>query len=302
MDKNFFNKVRILDGGMGQELLARGMKPNGTLWSAGALLEEKDYSLVEDVHKDFVEAGADVIVTNTFTTRRVRLRENNVEDKFEKLNKVAGEIAKKVKKEYPKILIAGGLPPQNTTYSADERNENEILKNFKDQAKILNSFVDFFYFDVLSSIKEISIAINSIKEFDKPFLIGAHISEGTTLPSGEKLSDIMKSIDSKNLLGLILACVSPENFQKNVEEIKKINCPFGFKLNAFERTKITGGYTSNFKKSKSGNPNEFLGQRRDLTPEKMAEFAKKFKEAGATILGGCCEIRPSHIKAFSKLK
>ena len=302
MDKNFFNKVRILDGGMGQELLARGMKPNGTLWSAGALLEEKDYSLVEDVHKDFVEAGADVIVTNTFTTRRVRLRENNVEDKFEKLNKVAGEIAKKVKKEYPKILIAGGLPPQNTTYSADERNENEILKNFKDQAKILNPFVDFFYFDVLSSIKEISIAIDSIKEFDKPFLIGAHISEGTTLPSGEKLSDIMKSIDSKNLLGLILACVSPENFQKNIKEIKKISCPFGFKLNAFERTKITGGYTNNFKKSKSGNPNEFLGQRRDLTPEKMAEFAKKFKEAGATILGGCCEIRPSHIKAFSKLK
>ena len=302
MNKNFFKELRILDGGMGQELLARGMKPNGTLWSAGALLEEKDYSLVEDVHKDFVEAGADVIVTNTFTTRRVRLRENNVEDKFEKLNKVAGEIAKKVKKEYPKILIAGGLPPQNTTYSADERNENEILKNFKDQAKILNSFVDFFYFDVLSSIKEISIAINSIKEFDKPFLIGAHISEGTTLPSGEKLSDIMKSIDSKNLLGLILACVSPENFQKNIKEIKKISCPFGFKLNAFERTKITGGYTNNFKKSKSGNPNEFLGQRRDLTPEKMAEFAKKFKEAGATILGGCCEIRPSHIKAFSKLK
>ena len=302
MDKNFFNKVRILDGGMGQELLARGMKPNGTLWSAGALLEEKDYSLVEDVHKDFVEAGADVIVTNTFTTRRVRLRENNVEDKFEKLNKVAGEIAKKVKKEYPKILIAGGLPPQNTTYSADERNENEILKNFKDQAKILNSFVDFFYFDVLSSIKEISIAINSIKEFDKPFLIGAHISEGTTLPSGEKLSDIMKSIDSKNLLGLILACVSPENFQKNIKEIKKISCPFGFKLNAFERTKITGGYTSNFKKSKSGNPNEFLGQRKDLTPKKMADFAKKFKEFGATILGGCCETRPAHIKKISELK
>ena len=302
MDKNFFNKVRVLDGGMGQELLARGMNPNGTLWSAGALLEENKHSLVENIHKDFVKAGADVIVTNTFTTRRIRLRENNIEDKFEKLNKAAGEIAKKVKKEYPKILIAGGLPPQNTTYSADERNENEILKNFKDQAKILNPFVDFFYFDVLSSIKEISIAINSIKEFDKPFLIGAHISEGTNLPSGEKLSDIMKNIDSKNLLGLILACVSPENFQKNIEEIKKINCPFGFKLNAFERTKITGGYTSNFKKSKSGNPNEFLGQRKDLTPEKMADFAKKFKEFGATILGGCCETRPAHIKKISKLK
>ena len=302
MNKNFFKELRILDGGMGQELLARGMKPNGTLWSAGALLEENYHSLVEDVHKDFVKAGADVIVTNTFTTRRVRLRENNIEDKFEKLNKTAGEIAKKVKKEYPKILIAGGLPPQNTTYSADERDEKEILNNFNDQAKILNPFIDFFYFDVLSSIKEISIAINSIEEFNKPFLIGAHISEGTSLPSGEKLSDITKNIDTQNLLGLILACVSPENFQKNIEDIKKIDCPFGFKLNAFERTKITGGYTSNFKKSKSGNPNEFLGQRKDLTPEKMADFAKKFKEFGATILGGCCETRPDHIKKISELK
>ena len=55
MNKNFFKEVRVLDGGMGQELLARGMKPNGTLWSAGALLEENYHSLVEDVHKDFVK-------------------------------------------------------------------------------------------------------------------------------------------------------------------------------------------------------------------------------------------------------
>ena len=301
MDKNIFKNLKILDGGMGQELLARGMKPNGTLWSAGALLREDNHSLVENVHEDFVKAGADVIITNTFTTRRIRLRENNIEDKFETLNKFAGEIAKRVKNKYPKILVAGGLPPQNATYLADTRNESEILNNFNDQAKILNPFVDFFYFDVLSSVKEICIAINSIKEFNKPFLIGAHISEGTSLPSGEKISDIMKNIDRQNLLGLILACVSPENFQGNIEDIKKINCPFGFKLNAFERTKTTGGYTSNFKKSRSGNPNEFLGQRKDLTPKKMAEFAKKFKNAGATILGGCCETRPSHIKEISKL-
>ena len=152
---------------MGQELLARGMKPNGTLWSAGALLEEDNHSLVENVHEDFVKAGADVIITNTFTTRRIRLRENNIEDKFETLNKFAGEIAKRVKNKYPQILVAGGLPPQNTTYLADTRNESEILNNFNDQAKILNPFVDFFYFDVLSSVKEICIAINSIKEFNK---------------------------------------------------------------------------------------------------------------------------------------
>ena len=50
------------------------------------------------------------------------------------------------------------------------------------------------------------------------------------------------------------------------------------------------------------NPNEFLGQRKDLTPSKMAELAKKFKDAGATIIGGCCETRPSHIEAMAKIK
>ena len=68
MDQNFFNKVRILDGGMGQELLARGMEPNGTLWSANALLQEKYHQLLLDTHQDFIKAGAEVIVTTTFTT------------------------------------------------------------------------------------------------------------------------------------------------------------------------------------------------------------------------------------------
>ena len=52
----------------------------------------------------------------------------------------------------------------------------------------------------------------------------------------------------------------------------------------------------------SSNPNEFLGKRNDLTPHKIAKIAKKFKEAGATILGGCCETSPSHIEAIAKIK
>ena len=68
MDLNFFKKTRILDGGMGQELLARGMEPNGTLWSANALLQEKYHKLLLDTHVDFIKAGAEVIVTTTFTT------------------------------------------------------------------------------------------------------------------------------------------------------------------------------------------------------------------------------------------
>ena len=300
MNLNFFKKVRVLDGGMGQELLARGMKAKGTLWSASALLDKNYHQMLLDTHRDFVKAGAEVIVTTTFTTRRKRLRDNNVEDKFEYLNEKAGQIALEVKKEFPNILIAGGLPPQNLTYEADERSEKEIIQNFNEQAELLDPYVDFFYFDVWSSIKEFRCGIQAVKKFNKPYLMGLHISEGRYLPSGEKISDIKNMIDEK-LLGIMLSCVSPENFQININEIKNIGIPFGFKLNGFVTTKPNPSYTENYLKSKRGNPIEVLGKRKDLTPGNMAEIVKKFKNSGATILGGCCETRPAHIKEISKL-
>jgi len=159
----------------------------------------------------------------------------------------------------------------------------------------------FFYFDVLSSVKEFEIAIKCIDDFKKPYLIGAHISEGTKLPSGESLSDIIKNTNNEKLMGIILSCVSPENFEINLNEIKNLGIPFGFKLNAFIKTNPLSKYNETIHNKKSFNPNELLGVRNDLTPKKMAEFAKKFRDAGATILGGCCETSPAHIKEMSKL-
>ena len=300
INKDYFRKTRILDGGMGQELLARGMKSNSTLWSANAILDENYHQLVLDTHIDFIKAGAEIIVTTTFATRQKRLKENNLSDKFEYLNQKAGEIAQEAKKKFPKTYVAGGIPPQNLTYEADDRDEAEIIENFNNQAKALDPYIDFFYFDVWCSIKEVKCGIEAIKEFKKPYLVGLHISEGTTLPSGENIKEIKNIID-ENALGVILSCVSPENFERNLQELKSLNLPFGFKLNGFVTTKLNKSYTSIFIGSKS-NPNEILGKREDLTPTKIKEFAKKFKDAGATIIGGCCETTPSHIEAMAKIK
>ena len=79
MDINYFNTIRILDGGMGQELLNRGMKPKGTLWSAHALIDKDCHQMVIDAHLDFINSGAEVIVTTTFTARRNRLIQNDCE-------------------------------------------------------------------------------------------------------------------------------------------------------------------------------------------------------------------------------
>ena len=86
--------------------------------------------------------------------------------------------------------------------------------------------------------------------------MGVHISEGNSLPSGEKVSEI-NAIITENCLGIILACVSPENYENNLDEIQKLKVPFGFKLNGFITTKPKGGYTSQYKKKNGTNPNNF---------------------------------------------
>ena len=146
MDINYFSKVRILDGGMGQELLSRGLIAKGTLWSATALMEKKYHKLVVDTHLAFIEAGADVIVTNNFSARRVRMIQNKADEHFNYANEKAGELALKAKEISKKnVLIAGSLPAQNDTYVDDQRDKKIIEKNFYDQAIILKPFLDFYY-------------------------------------------------------------------------------------------------------------------------------------------------------------
>ena len=295
MDKNFFESLKILDGGMGQELLNRGVKPYGTIWGASALLHKKYHKIVIKTHLDFIKSGAEVIVTNSFGSRKRRLIENNLENKYKSLNQLAGKLAQiAVKKSKRKVLIAGSLPPQNFTYFADlGKDLNFIKASFKSQANCLNDYVDFFYLDVMSSFQECKIAINSIASFKKKFLVGIHIRKDGKLPSGENFIQVVRKLKKYKPLGVIASCVSTEDLGYIMKEIKKIKIPFGFKINAFEH--IPAGW-----KPDSNNPKVQLGKRRDLTPKKFADICKKFNKMGAKIIGGCCEIKPSHIKALKK--
>ena len=304
MDKDFFKETRILDGGMGQELLNRGLKPKGTLWSAHALIDKDCHQMVIDAHLDFINAGAEVIVTTTFTARRLRLIQNDSEKYFEKINIKAVELAQKARDISKKdVLIAGGLPGQKQTYSADLGKDLDLIeKNFYDQAKLLKHGIDFFYLDVMSSGLECEIALKIIESFNLPVLVGIHLRDKGNLPSGEKIKDIVKKYKNKNWLGIIMACISPKAYEAVMNDLQKIDIPYGFKLNRFK--KIPKGYTvaSKDEWGNAGNPITVLGKNTDLNESKFYEYVKKFMKNGATILGGCCEIRPSHIKAISKLK
>ena len=304
MNIDYFSKLRILDGGMGQQLLAKGLKPKGSLWSATALIEEKYHQLVVDAHLEFINSGVDVIVTNNFSARRVRMLQNNVDEHFNYANEKAGELALKAKEISKKnILIAGSLPAQNDTYVTDQRDKKVIEKGFYDQAVLLKPFVDFYYLDVLSGSKECEIALNVVEKLNLPVLVGLHIKKNGKLPSNESISLVVEKCKNKNWLGLILACVSPEIIEKSVDEIKTLNLPFGYKANLWKTDEPVPVHKFASPEDKIGsNPVETMGTRNDFTGKIFLEFSKKMVNKGATILGGCCETFPSHIKEINKLK
>ena len=305
MELNYFNKVRILDGGMGQELLSNGLISKGTLWSSTALLEEKYHELVVDTHLSFIQSGADVIVTNNFSSRRQRLIQNNIESKFDYLNKKSGELAIRARNKSKKhILIGGGLPGQNDTYVADEREISLIKNNFYDQAKIIRPYVDFFYLDVVSSGREVEAALEVTEKINLPVLVGLHVKKNGRLPSGESISEVVQKYKNNNWLGLITACVSLEIINKTLSEIKNLNIPFGFKANLWGVDEPLPVHKFNRAKFNEigKNPNITLGSRDDITGKIFCDFAKKIKNHGATIIGGCCETKPHHIKEIAKLK
>mgnify|MGYP001285752378 FL=1 len=305
MNLEFFKKTRILDGGMGQELLARGLVSKGTLWSASAILEKKFHNLVTDVHLSFINAGAEVIVTNTFVGRKIRLIENKVEEHFNYINEQACILAIKAKEISKKnILIAGSLPSQTDTYVEDKRDSTSIEKDFYEQAKIIGPHVDFFYLDVVSSGREVDIASNIALKLNKPILLGIHIKKNNLLPSNETISEVFRKYKNSNWIGLITACVSPEIAENCSSEIKELKIPFGFKANLWKVDEPTPVQTFNTAKydEVGTNPNVALGKRVDVSGQLFYNFSKKLVEKGATILGGCCETTPEHIKAISQLK
>ena len=304
MDINYFKKTKILDGGMGQVLLAKGLKPKGSLWSASALIEKKYHQLVIDAHIDFIRSGADVIVTNNFSARRVRMVQNKVEEYFNYANEKAGELALKAKEISKKdVLIAGSLPAQNNTYELDKRDSKIIEKGFYDQAKILKPFVDFYYLDVLCGSKECEIALNVVEQMNLPVLVGLHIKKNGKLPSGENIGQLVEKCKNKNWLGVLLACVAPEIIENSVDEIKKLNIPFGYKANLWKVEEPVPVHQFASPSDKIGaNPIESMGTRDDYSGKMFLEFSKKMINKGATILGGCCETKPFHIKKISTLK
>tara|TARA_B100000674_G_scaffold162063_1_gene129625 strand:+ start:312 stop:1226 length:915 start_codon:yes stop_codon:yes gene_type:complete len=304
MNKNYFKELRILDGGMGQELHARGLVSKGTLWMTSAVLDEKYHNLIIDTHLNYISAGAEVITTATFSSRIIRMKQNKVDHLFEFANKKACELALKAKEISNKeVFIAGSIPAQFDTYKEDTRENKIIYDSFSKQINCIIDFVDFIYLDVISSGREIAIATEIIEKFNKPILVGIHLSKNGRLPSGEKIKEVINKYKSSSWAGVLSSCVSMEIAEGSINELKIHDLPFGYKVNLWGNEEPLPIRKINIAKFNENavNLNTIMGKRK-IDDDIYKKLGQKFIDNGATILGGCCETSPKHTKILSMLR
>ena len=304
MNKNYFKELRILDGGMGQELHSKGLISKGTLWMTRAVLDEKYHNLIVDTHLDYISAGAEVITTATFSSRLIRMEQNKVDHLFEFANKKACELALKAKQISEKeIFIAGSIPAQCDTYKEDTRENKIIYDSFSRQINCIIDFVDFIYLDVISSGREIAIATEIIEKFNKPILVGIHLSKNGRLPSGEKIEEVINKYKSSSWAGILSSCVSMEIAEASINELKIHDLPFGYKVNLWGNEEPLPIRKINIAKFNENavNLNTIMGKR-EIDDDIYKNLGQKFIDNGATILGGCSETNPKHTKILSNLR
>ena len=287
--------INILDGGFGQAIVNKGLNQIGTLWGCSAYLNEKDHQKVIDTHLEFINAGSKIITTSNVTIRKRRLAKNELETKLKDCLEISGKLAKEaVNISNKDIEIAGSLPTRGETYKSDiYLSDEDLLQEFYESASIINPYVDLFYLDVLCCSKEIELALESIKSFNKDAIVGIHLKDSGKLPSGESITDLKKMLSKYKIRAVIGGCISPEIYQKVSNELKELNYNYGFKVNAFESIPDDWSITPN------ANPNLSLGKRSDFDSHKFVEFCKTAIKDGASFVGGCCEINHNHIKALS---
>lgn len=281
------SKVVLLDGGMGQELISRAQNlPTTGLWSAHVMMHEPD--IVEQVHREYVGAGAKMLTLNNYTATPERLARDATEDLFEPLQAKAIEICKKAIGSSD-VSIAGCLPPLFGSYKPETAPDFETcLKTYREIAKQQKDHVDLFLCETMASVKEITTATKAAAETGIPVWCAMTLQDGngTLLRSGETLEAGIQAAKDAGASAVLANCSWPESIDQGLPILAASGLPFGAYANAF-----TG-----VDKLKIGGTVDELKARTDLGPNEYTQFALSWVEKGATIVGGCCEVGPSHIK------
>ena len=283
------SKVILTDGGMGQELLRRSSLPPTPLWSARVLMDEPQ--LVRDLHAEFIAAGARVITVNTYAATPERLAREGAGDMFETLQQRALDLAHEARDSAGGCAIAGCLPPLFGSYApALTISFDETLAIYRRIVEQQAARVDLLLCETMASSQEALAAATAACEAGVPVWLSWTLADNgkATLRSGESITDAAQATAHLPIAARLVNCSRPETVDAAMADLAALGGTVGAYANGFTAVDAL----------KHGGTVEVLEARRDLGPQSFADFALGWVAAGATIVGGCCEVGPPHIVAL----
>lgn len=291
--------VKILDGGMGRELKSMGAPFRQPEWSALALLEGPQF--VRQAHDAFVQAGAQVITTNSYAVVPFHIGQERFNTQGVALAALAGTLARASADAAPHpVTVAGSLPPALGSYRPDLFEHEASVHIHQALIAGLDASVDVWLAETQSSIAEIEAVHAALNGNPKPLWISYTLDDepsGDTpvLRSGEP---VRLAVDAALRLGaqaILFNCSQPEVMEAAVIAATQAVAHAG------ARTDI-GVYANAFApQSKKATANAvILDIRDDLDPASYVTWAQRWVAQGATMVGGCCGISPQHIAALAK--
>jgi len=276
------NELILFDGGTGTYLYEKGIYINRCFDELNLTNPE----LVTEVHCDYINAGADIIETNTFGANSFKLTPHGLGNKVYEINLRGAKLAKTAAKE--SVLVAGAVGPLGVQIEPlGKLSFDEAKDVFKEQIKgLLDGGVDLIVLETFALVKELIQAIRAVRELnaDIPIVAQVTINESGTLLSGAPLERFIEKLKDYPVDAVGLNCsVGPKAMLDALENLRSLtDIPISVQPNA-------------------GLPQNISGRNIYMTsPEYMAEYAKRFIQTGANIVGGCCGTNPTHIKAMRK--
>ena len=273
-------RIVIVDGAMGTMLYSKGVFINVCYDE----LSLRAPDLVRAVHTEYVQAGAEVLETNSFGANRAKLTQHGLETQVREINRAAARLAREAAGETR--LVAGAVGPLGLRiepYGPTARDEARAL--FREQMEALrDGGVDCFILETFGDLDEIEQAILAARDVDATIPVIAQMTIGVDglTPFGVTPEAIARALDrfGADVIGLNCS-VGPQAILEAIEHMAPVT-----------RRKLSA-------QPNAGMPREVGGRSMYMaSPEYMATYARHLIQAGAKVVGGCCGTTPAHIRAI----
>ncbi len=270
----------MLDGATGTELERRGVDAPLPLWSAGALVSAPD--VVTAIHRDYVAAGADIIVANTFRTNPRTLRAGGRFADGVALNSMAVNLARRAVGRGAG-LVAASVAPVEDCYHPERVPSAEVLHDEHEQMMIWleKAGTDLIWIETMNTVREARAAAEAAARHKLPFAVSFVVRESGALLSGERLEDALAAVEPLEPLAVGLNCIPPRGMSAILPRLRRATaCPLSAYAHIGNREPIRGWSFAE-----------------DATPAEYADYARVWLDMGVSVVGGCCGTTPAHIRA-----